>query len=85
MRTTLAIDDAVLAAAKERAAALGLTLGELAERTLQHELARGPEDVTPPPLPVSRQVGGPRAGIDLTSNRALCEALDEGVAPDKLR
>lgn len=85
MRTTLAIDDAVLAAAKERAAALGLTLGELAERALQRELARRTEDVTLPPLPVSRQVGGPRPGIDLTSNRALYEALDEGVAPDTLR
>lgn len=85
MRTTLAIDDAVLAAAKERAAVLGLTLGQLAERALQRELAHRAEDDALVPLPVSRQTGGPRPGIDLTSNRALYEALDEGVATDKLR
>lgn len=85
MRTTLAIDDAVVAAAKERAAALGITLGQLAERALQRELARGTDLARPPALPVSRAGGGARPGIDLTSNRAMLEALDEGVPLDELR
>lgn len=85
MRTTLAIDDAVLAAARKRAGELGLTLGQLAERALQRELARRPEASALPPLPVSTQRGGPRPGVDLTSNRAVYELLDEGVPLDKLR
>lgn len=84
MRTTLAIDDAVLAAARKRAGELGLTLGQLAERALQRELARRPESVTPPPLPVFPG-GKPQPGVDVTSNRALYELLDEGVPLDKLR
>jgi uncharacterized protein (DUF1330 family) len=38
-----------------------------------------------PTIPVFRGGTGPRPGIDLTSNRALFEALDDGVPPDKRR
>lgn len=85
MRTTVSIDDAVLAAARKRAGELGLTLGQLTERALQRELAHRPEALSPPPLPVSPAGGGARPGIDLTSNRSLFEALDEGVPLDRLR
>jgi len=36
-------------------------------------------------LPVFRGGNGPRPGVDLTSNRALYELLDEGVELNKLR
>ena len=42
MRTTLAIDDRLLAAAKRRARQHGMTLGQLVEEALQAELAASP-------------------------------------------
>jgi len=84
MRTTLAIDDHLLDAAKQRARERGKTLGQVVEDALRLELAR-PEAVKGPPIPVSRRGGGFRPGIDLTSNRSMREALDEGLPLDKLR
>ena len=78
MRTTVSISDELLAAAKRRAHERGETLGEVIDAALRRELAvpeqRGPR----PAVPVFRGGSGPRPGIDLTSNRALHEALDEG-------
>ena len=85
MRTTVSISDELLTAAKRRARQQGRTLGALVDAALRRELA---QPVTPherPPVPVFRGGTGPRPGIDLRSNRALHEALDEGVAPEALR
>lgn len=84
MRTTVAIDDHLLAAAKQRAQQRGLTLGQVLEDALRREMAAEPEE-TPPPIPVYRGEGGCRPGVDLTSNRAIWEFLDEGVPLHKLR
>ncbi len=84
MRTTVAIQDELLVAAKERAARLGVTLGHVVETALRRELTRTP-DAEAPPLPVFRGGTGPRPGVELTSNRALAELLDEGVALDRRR
>jgi len=85
MRTTVAIADELLVAAKRLAARRGQTLGQVIDDALRRELAvptqRGPR----PPVPVFRGGTGPHPGIDLTSNRALHEALDEGVELDELR
>lgn len=85
MRTTVSISDELLVAAKRLAAERGLTLGQVIDDALRRELAvptqRGPR----PPVGVFQGGTGPRPGIDLTSNRALQEALDEGVELDKLR
>jgi hypothetical protein len=85
MRTTVSISDELLTAAKRRARERGQTLGELIDAALQRELsdARPPGDG--PPIPVFAGGTGPRPGIDLRSNRALLEALDEGVAVDDRR
>lgn len=82
MRTTVAINDQVLAAAKGRARERDLTLGQFIEAALQRELAteKGRHDRRP--VPVFRRGTGPRPGIDLTSNRALHEALDDDVDLD---
>lgn len=85
MRTTVAIDDHLLAAAKRRARDAGLTLGQLVERGLQRELARTEPGEEPPEIPVFSGGTGPRPGIDLDSNRAVLEVLDEGQAVKKLR
>lgn len=80
MRTTLAIDDQLLAEAKKRAHESGVTLGAYVEDALRRDLAsrrasRGPVDLT-----VSSATGGPRPGVDLTSNRGLYDAIGTDVA-----
>lgn len=85
MRTTIAVDDHLLDAAKARARESGLTLGQLVERSLQRELASRDSASTGPEIPVFRGRGGPRPGVDLTSNRALLEIMDEDSPLEKLR
>ncbi len=84
MRTTVAVDDNLLVAAKRRARARGQTLGQVVEDALRRELAE-PGEADPVEVPVFRGGGGPLPGVDLTSNRALREALDRGVELDALR
>ncbi|MGB2711496.1 MAG: CopG family transcriptional regulator [Conexibacter sp.] len=85
MRTTLSISDELLAAAKRRARERGQTLGDVVDAALQRELNDAGPAQTAPPVPVFRGGSGPRPGIDLSSNRALLEALDEGVELDDRR
>jgi len=85
MRTTVTIDDELLEAAKRRARLRGLTLGGLVEAALRRELALADEAPAAPEIPVFRGGTGPRPGVDLTSNRALYELLDEGLELDKRR
>ena len=85
MRTTVSISDELLVAAKRRAHERGQTLGELVDIALQRELNEPPAPVAAPPVPVFHGGTGPRPGIDLSSNPALLEALDEGVELDARR
>ncbi len=84
MRTTLAIDDHLLAAAKRRARARGQTLGQVIEDALRRELA-DPVRAKPVEVPVFRGGDGPLPGVDLRSNRAMREVLDRGAGTDELR
>ena len=79
MRTTVSIADDLLAAAKLRARERNQTLGALVEDALRRELSITPDSAARPPVPVFRGGNGLRPGVDLTSNRALYELLDEGV------
>jgi hypothetical protein len=79
MRTTVSISDQVLVAAKRRARERGQTLGQFVDAALQRELSENPAPGEAPAVPVFRGGTGPRPGIDLRSNRALLEALDEDV------
>jgi hypothetical protein len=85
MRTTVAISDELLAAAKRRARERGQTLGQVVDAALRRELSQTDEPGERPPVPVFHGGTGPRPGIDLTSNRALHEALDEGLEIDSRR
>ncbi len=86
MRTTLSISDELLTAAKLRARERGQTLGELVNGALQRELSDArPPDRAAPSVPVFRGGTGPRPGVDLSSNRALLEALDDSVDLDHRR
>jgi hypothetical protein len=84
MRTTLAVDDHLLAAAKDRARERGQSLGQIVEDALRRELAE-PTGGEPFEVPVFRGGDGPVVGVDLTSNRAVREVLDHGVELDALR
>lgn len=85
MRTTVSIDDELLAAARRRARQRGETLGQVVEAALRRELARAQDVAQAPRIPVFTRGSGPRPGIDLTSNRALHEALDDDVDLDRRR
>ena len=83
MRTTVNVDEHVLATAKRRARERGITLGEYVEQALRDESTK--TDPAPAPsIPVFHGTGL-RPGVDLSSNRAIQELLDEGVPLDKLR
>lgn len=84
MRTTVSIDDNLLAEAKERARARGQTLGQFLEDAIRREFAVD-YDRKGPPIPILKGGGGLRPGIDPTSSRSLYEALDEGLPLEKLR
>jgi hypothetical protein len=85
MRTTLSISDELLTAAKRRARERGQTLGEFVDGAIQRELSDVSDRIEAPPIPVFRGGTGPRPGIDLSSNQALFELLDEGVPLDQRR
>jgi hypothetical protein len=85
MRTTVSISDELLAGAKRRAQERGQTLGEVVDAALRRELGQPDPSRERPPVPVFRGGTGPRAGIELTSNRSLHEALDEGLELDARR
>lgn len=77
MRTTLSIADELLLEAKRRARESGQSLGAVVEAALRRELSRPQQKAEPPALPVFRGGTGPRAGLDVTSNAALQEVLDD--------
>jgi hypothetical protein len=85
MRTTVSISDELLVAAKARARRSGVSLGAVIDAALRRELSRPAEGGRPEEVPVFRGGTGPRPGVDLTSNRGLHEALDDGVAPSPRR
>lgn len=84
MRTTLSIDDELLARARERARERGITLGAVVENALRRDFASEVR-TDAPTLPVFTKGSGPKPGIDLTSNRVLHEVLDEDLPLDRLR
>jgi hypothetical protein len=85
MRTTIAIDDRLLRAAKARARSRGVTLGRVIEDALRLDASRGTQAAARPPIPVFEGGTGPRPGVDLTSNRSMLEVLDEDSPPADLR
>lgn len=77
MRTTVNISDALLEAAKARARERGTSLGAVVDVALRRELS-APTAATPPPeIPVFRGGNGLLPGVEVSSNRAIYELLDE--------
>lgn len=83
VRTTVSISDELLGAAKRRAQARGQSLGAVIDDALRRELALGDAPGVRAAVPVFTGGTGPRPGVDVSSNRALHEALDEGVTLDR--
>lgn len=83
MRTTISVSDELLVAAKRLAQERGQTLGQVIDAALRRELAV--PDQRAERVPVFRGGAGPLPGVDLESNRALAEVLDEGLPLDGLR
>lgn len=84
MRTTIRIDDELYRTVREQAARSGRTVGEIIEDAVRQALQRPTGTSSPEPLPTFRG-SGVMPGIDLTSNAALREAMDDGTATDALR
>jgi Ribbon-helix-helix protein, copG family len=84
MRTTVAIDDHLLARAKRRARERGVSLGTVIEDALRRDLNRSVRTDDRPPIPVFAGTGV-RPGVDLTSNRAVRELLDDDRSLTELR
>lgn len=76
MRTTLTIDDRLLALAKTRAHEQHQSLGQLVEDALQRYLSTTERPGAAPDLPVFDRGTGFVDGVDWASNRGLFEALD---------
>lgn len=77
MRTTVSLDDDLLARAKKLAAQRGQTLGQFVEEAVRYRLIAPESTASPVQLPVFTGGRGARPGIDLSSNRALHDALDD--------
>jgi hypothetical protein len=82
MRTTVRLDEGLLADAKAAAARSGRTLTQVIEDALRESLARAREmepNRDRPPLPTYRG-RGLQAGVDLDSSASLLDLLDEDDA-----
>ena len=77
MRTTVKIEDQLLAAAKARAASSGRTLDAVIEDALRAELVRqeGPDRPSGPELPVFRG-GQLQPGVDLDDSAGLLDLME---------
>jgi hypothetical protein len=80
MRTTIRLEDALLAEAKQLAARTGRTLTQVIEDALREVLARQQaEPAQRLRLPTFRGEGT-RPGVDLDDTAALIETMEEGDA-----
>ena len=84
MKTTLDINDALLANAKALAAQQRSSLTRLIEEGLQLRLragvtSRSTNKKRAPVIPIYRGKGGLVAGLNPSSNKALLEAMDGGT------
>jgi hypothetical protein len=85
VRTTVAIDDRLLQAARDAARRRGTTLGHLVEDALRRELASVEAAPPAPPVPVFTRGTGLRPGVDASSTRGLLATLDDDAPTDRLR
>ena len=78
MRTTIRLDDALMAKAKREAARRGETFTALVEKGLRMVLARPARRFTKPlvELPVCRAGGGALPGVDISDSADLIDRME---------
>lgn len=77
MRTTVRLDERLLAEAKKRAAETGRTLTAVLEDALRESLARRSTGATRTPVRLKTVKGdGVRPGVDLDDTSALLDVLE---------
>lgn len=84
MRTTIRIDDEVYRRVKRVAESSGRTIGQVIEDAIQIASRTTQVPATITDLPTCGG-SGVMPGVDLSSNAALAEVMDEGTAADALR
>jgi hypothetical protein len=77
MRTTLVLDDALMRAAKRRAADEGKTLTAVIHDALRHHLAPAPRGTRRFRLKLLTKRGRLLPGVDLADRDSLYERMDE--------
>lgn len=81
MRTTIRLEDHLLREAKAQAARAGRSLNDFIEAAVRVAVqSDSTNHPAPPPLPLFRGGRGLRAGVDLDSNTALLELMDDDVS-----
>ncbi|MGH8900115.1 MAG: ribbon-helix-helix protein, CopG family [Egibacteraceae bacterium] len=76
MRTTIRLDDHLLRAVKEYAAARGVTLTSVIEDAVREVLARREQQHAAPFRLITFGEGGLRIGVDLDDSAALLDLMD---------
>ena len=78
MRTTVRLDEHLLAEAKKHAAESGKTLTSLLEEALRESLSRRKPQVKSKPVRLKTvRGGGVRAGVDLDDSAALLDLMGD--------
>ncbi len=80
MRTTIRLEDHLLREAKAQAARAGRSLNDFIEEAVRAALHNDGRSQPVPPLPLFRGGRGLRAGVDLDSNAALLDMMDDDVS-----
>ncbi len=82
MRTTIRLNEDLLAEAKQRAARRGMTLTAVIEQALRESFGRQASQQERPPvkLPVWGK-GGVQPGVDLDDSAALLDLMERGDDP----
>lgn len=85
VRTTIRIDDDLYREVKAMAARSGRTVAAVLEDAVRRGLSSSERPPATPYRVHPTGRGGLRPGVDLSSNAALAEAMDEGASTDALR
>jgi hypothetical protein len=85
MRTTIRIDDELYREVKAKAARSGRTVAAVLEDAVRRGLAPSERRAGGRYRVHTTGTGGLRPGVDLSSNAAVAEVMDEGTSVDALR
>ncbi|CAM3383195.1 antitoxin [Mycobacterium intermedium] len=85
MRTTIRIDDELYREVKVQAARSGRTVAAVLEDAVRRGLNQSQQHAGDRYTIRTTGNGGLRPGVDLSSNSAVAEAIDEGTSVDALR